>query len=236
MSTSKRKSTLFALPAAGLVALALVLAAAASATVSIYSNDMVNAGRRGQILNLTGQNCARGGSPAALRVVVGKKTAECAYRTPVIGRDLEIQATARLLSGTPKKMQRRAYLALQLRAGGGGRYTFAVFPGQGKYQIRKDVPGEDTKYLAVGKNISRIGGINEGNKMRLQILNIQSTKKKGDGRILAFVNNKRMAVIVDDKIGQLKGRFSGFSVGAANSANGAIASFDDVSVRIPNPF
>lgn len=236
MNLRNRRLPLFALPTAGLVALALVVATAATATVSIYSNDMVNSGRRSQIINLSGKNCDRGGSPATLKVQVGKATEECSYRTPVIGRDLEIQATARLLSGTPKKVQHRAFLGLELRAGGGGKYTFAVFPRQGKYQVRKDVPGQKTKYLAVGKNISRIGGINEANKMRLQVLNILSTKKKGDGRILAFVNNKRMAVIVDGKIGQLKGRFSGFSVGASGSANGAIASFDDVSVRIPNPF
>jgi hypothetical protein len=222
--------------ATGALALALLIATAATATVSIYSNDMLNSGRRGQIRKLSGQNCDRGGAPGVLKVRAGKKTEECAYRTPVVGRDLEIETTARLLSGTPKKLQRRAFVALELRAGGGGRYTFAVFPRQDKYQIRKDVPGQATKFLAVGKQISRIGGINEANKMRLQVFNILSTKKKGDGRILAFVNNKRMAVIVDDRIGALKGRFSGFSVGAGGTANGAVASFDDVSVRIPSPF
>jgi len=224
---------LAALSAAGLL---LALAATALGTISIYSNDMSSTGRRAQILKISGRDCARGGAPEALRITIGEKTDECLYRTPEIGRDLEIEATARLLSGTPEKLQQRAFLAVELRAGGGGKYTFAVFPGQSKYQIRKDVPGEKTKFLAVGKRISRIGGINKANKLRLQVFNILKTKQPDDARVLAFVNNKRIAVLVDDEVGPVKGRFSGFSVGASGGAPGAVASFDDVSVRIPSPF
>lgn len=216
--------------------LALALAATALGTISIYANDMSNTGRRGQIQKISGRSCERGGSTAALRVTVGEKTDECLYRTPVIGRDLEVEATARLLSGSTEKLQRRAFLAVELRAGGGGKYTFAVFPGQRKYQIRKDVAGAKTRFLAVGRQISQIKGINEGNKLRLQVFNILKTKQPDDARILAFVNNKRMAVLVDDQAGPVKGRFSGFSVGAPGTASGAVASFDDVSVRIPSPF
>ena len=36
-----------------------------------------------------------------------KQTDACSYRTPVLGRDLEIAATERLLSGTPKALQQQ---------------------------------------------------------------------------------------------------------------------------------
>lgn len=236
MKPNRRKITLVALPA--FAALVLVLASSAFASVAIYVNDMANTGRRAQIVKIFGKDCVRGGAKTSevMRVTVGENTDECAYRTPVVGRDLEVEATARLLSGTPRKLQRRAFLAVELRAGGGGKYTFAVFPGQQKYQIFKDVPGEETKFLAVGKQISRIGDVNQANKLRLQVFNILKTKDPADARVLAYVNNKRMAVVVDETVGQVKGRFSGFSVGAAGQATGAIASFDDVSIRIPSPF
>lgn len=236
MKRNRTKTTIALLCALALSGLSLAVASSAVGTVAVYVNDMANTAKRAQVVKIFGRNCTRGGSPAALRVAVGAGTGECDYRTSVIGRDLEIQTTARLLSGTPKKLQHRAYLALELRAGGGGKITFAVFPGQAKYQIFKNAPGEKTKFLAVGKQISRIGGVNEANILRLQVFNILKTKDPDDARILAFVNNKRMAVVTDDAIGPLKGRFSGFSVGAPNTATGAVASFDDVSVRIPSPF
>ncbi len=234
MNPIRRKITLLTLPT--LAGLVLVLASSALGTVALYVNDMSSAGRRSQIVKIFGRSCDRGGSRQAFRVHVGKRTTECAYRTPVVGRDLEVQTTARLLSGTQRRLQQRAFLAVVIRAGGGGKYTFAVFPGQRKYQIRKDVPGEKTKFLAVGKQISQIQGTNKANKLRFQVFSILTTKQPDDSRIVALVNGKRMAVLVDDEAGPVKGRYAGFSVGAAGSANGAIASFDDVSVRIPDPF
>src|SRR6185295_20407869 len=76
--------------------------AAMAAPVGVYQNPMGNDAQREQLRKLNGESCNRGGSEDALRVTLGKRTSECSYRTPVIGRDLEIAATARLLSGTPK--------------------------------------------------------------------------------------------------------------------------------------
>ena len=58
------------------------------------------------------QALRRRAAPAAApttpsRIVVGKRTRDCSYRTPVLGRDLEIAATERLLSGTPKPSSAR---------------------------------------------------------------------------------------------------------------------------------
>ena len=46
--------------------------------------------------------------PTRLRVAIGKRTKECSYRTPVLGRDLEIAATdAPAEQARPKSVQRR---------------------------------------------------------------------------------------------------------------------------------
>jgi hypothetical protein len=154
----------------------------------------------------------------------------------VVGRDVEIFATARLLSGTPEGMRKRMFLAANLRAGGGAKYQLAVFPLQRKYQLRKDLPGGQRRFLAVGKNIRRIKGVNKANVLRLRAFNLEGTDDKDDCRLLAFVNGKRMAVVTDENAGPLQGRFTGVSVGSRRAATGAKASFDDVIVRVPSPF
>ena len=88
----------------------LVAAVAGAAMIGIYRNGMETTAQRAQLVKLAGASCARGGSDGALRIAIGKATDACSYRTPVLGRDLEIAATERLLSGTPKALQRKAYL------------------------------------------------------------------------------------------------------------------------------
>jgi hypothetical protein len=42
--------------------------------------------------------------------------------------------------------------------------------------------------------------------------------------------------VTDHAAGDLEGRAASFSVGATKNAKGAVASFDDVVLRVPNPF
>lgn len=221
-----------------LVVAALTLAAGASAAViGIYRNDMGSDGLRGQIAKLDGNRCGRGGSSQAFRIVVGKATRQCSYRTPVVGRDLEISAVGRLLSKTPKGVARRAFLALNLRAGGnGGRYQLAAFPLQRKAQLRKVLPDGKVKYLRIVKGL-RLRGGNRANDLRLRAFNITKGEDKGKCVLVAFVGNERVATFTDEAAGFLQGRTSGFSVGTAGgNAKGARASFDDVVVRVPSPY
>lgn len=222
--------------ATALAGLCLAASAGAIGSFGIYANDMSTAEKKAQIRATTGRNCKRGGSAEALRVEIGKRTKECVFRTPVIGRDVEIIVTERLLSGTPRALRPRVYLSVSLRRQKGmGAYQLLVYPLQRKYQLRKIVPGEDIRYLAVGKQISAIKGINEANKIRLRAFNLINTRDKDDCRLLVYVNGKRLAVITDKRSGGLQGRETGFSAGARRGANGAIASFDNVKVRVPRP-
>ena len=203
----------------------------------VYANDMASTAKKAQIRPSSGRNCDRGGSPQALKVEIGKRTRECIYRTPVIGRDVEIIATSRLLSGTPREIRRRMFLSVSLRHDKGmGRYALRVFPLQRKYQLLKAVPGQGLRYLAVGKRISAIRGINKANKIRLRAFNLLGTRDRDDCRLLVYVNGKRLAVVVDKRSGSLQGRETAFSVGSRRIAREAIGSFDNIKVRIPAPF
>lgn len=219
---------------AGLMALALV-GSAGAALIGIYRNGMESDAQRAQIVKLSGERCGRGGSDHAVRIVVGKLTKECAYRTPVIGRDLEIAAVGRLLSNTPMPVQRKAFLALNLRTGGAGAgYQLAVFPLQGKAQLRKVFSDGRVEYLHVEKGI-RTQGLNKANELRLRALNLTSGPKRGTCQIVAYVGGRLVADINDAASGELEGRASGFSLGAIGNAKGAAGSFDDVVVRVPSP-
>ena len=155
----------------------------------------------------------------------------------MIGRDLEVFATARLLSGTPKALRKRVFVAANLRSGSGSRYQLAVFPLRREYQVRKEFANGSRKLLADQKGVKRIRHkINQANKLRLRAFNITSGPDKGGCRILAFINDHQVAALTDPRGGVFEGRYSGFSVGANKSASRAVASFDDIVVRVPAPF
>ena len=222
---------------AALVAALLVLVpAAGAALVGIYSNDMQSKGQLAQIAKLSGDRCGRSGTGGALTITIGKQTRECTYRTPVVGRDLEIAATERLLAKTPRSVQPGAYLALNLRAGDGARYQLAVYPRQRKAQVRKVLTGGEIEYLHVEKGVAGIEGVDRDNDLRLRAFNVTEGDERGSCRILAYVGGELVADVTDAGAGELTGRASGFSVGSAKVAQGAQATVDDVVVRVPGPF
>ena len=218
-------------------AVAAAAALAAQDAIAIYSSSMDTAAKRAQFVKLSGANCDRGGSRTALKVAVGKRTEQCSYRTPVIGRDLEVFATARLLSGTPKRLRKRTFVAADLRAGAGGKYQLAVFPARRRFALRKVFPNGNIQVLKADNGVKRIRNKpNQANKLRLRAFNITSGPDAGGCRVIAFINDKRAAALTDPLGGKLEGRYSGFSLGSKKSAARAVASFDDVVVRVPAPF
>ncbi len=227
------KSLRIAALAALLVAVLALVPSAGAALIGLYRNNMDSEALRGQILKLSGERCARGGSSSAFRIVVGKQTKECSYRTPVLGRDLEIAATERLLSGTPKSIQRGAFLAVDLRSGGGARYQLAVYPLQRKAQLRKVLADGSVEYLDIEKDLAEVGGADKANELRLRAFNVTSGDEKGNCHLLAFVGGKLVSDVTDEGAGDLTGSASGFSVGSAKFAKGAQATVDDVVVRVP---
>ena len=217
------------------IALLSLAGTAGAALIGIYRNGMETPGQRGESVKLSGERCGRGGSEHALRIVVGKRTRECSYRTIVFGRDLEISATARLLSSTPTPVRRKAYLALNLRSGDGAHYQLLAYPLQRKAQLRKTYSDGSFKYLRIAKNVRSITGVDKANKLRLRTFNITTGPDKGHCRILGYVGKVLVADFTDRAAGDLPGRASGFAVGATKKARGAAGSFDDVVVRVPDP-
>lgn len=211
------------------VALITGLLAAGSvgaAMVGIYRNVMETKAQRSQMVKLSGASCGRAGTGGALRITVGKRTDACALRTPVLGRDLEIAATERLLSGTPTGLQKKAYLGLELRAGGGAKYQLLAFPLQRKVQLVK-VTAAGSEFLAIEKDVKGLMGVNKANALRLRAVN----SEPGKASLSAYVGGTLVAEGKDETAGELTGRASAIAIGAVNGANGVIGSVDDVVVR-----
>ena len=213
----------------------LSAAVAGAAMLGIYRNGMESTAQRAQLVKLAGSSCTRGGSEVALRIAVGKRTDACSYRTPVLGRDLEISATERLLSGTPASLQRKAYLGLELRAGAGAKYQLLAFPLQRKVQLVK-FTATGTEYLGIAKDVKELMGVNKANALRLQAINVAKGPERGQAKLLGYVGGTLVAEATDASPGELTGRASTVAVGAINGADGVIASVDDVLIRVPSPF
>jgi hypothetical protein len=229
------KGRLLAALLAALAVGALACAVAGAAMVGIYRNSMETLSQRSELVKLAGANCARAGVGGAMRIEIGKKTSACSFRTPVLGRDLEIAATERLLSGTPADLQRKAFLGVELRAGAGAKYQLLVFPRQRKAQLIKVTEG-GSKYLAIARNEQAVKGINEANKLRLRAVNVSSGPEKGQARLFAYVGKTLVGEAVDAGAGELTGRNSAVVVGTIKNGNGIVASVDDVVIRVPSPF
>lgn len=212
----------------GVAALAVLVTATSvgAAMVGIYRNEMETLGQRAQMIKLSGANCARAGASGAMRISVGKATDACSLRTPVLGRDLEIAATERLLSGTPTALQRKAYLGLELRAGAGAKYQLLAFPLQRKVQLVK-VTAAGTEFLAIAKDVKELMGVNKANALRLRAVN----SEPGKAKLAASVGGTVVAEAEDATAGELTGRASAITIGAVNGGSGVIGSVDDVVVR-----
>jgi hypothetical protein len=211
----------------------LACAVAGGAMVGIYRNSLDTLAQRSQLVKLSGRNCARAGTEGAMRITLGEKTASCSFRTPVLGRDLEIAATERLLSGTPTALQRKAFVGLELRAGDGAKYQLLVYPRQRKAQLVK-VSAEGQKFLAIAKNEKAVMGINEANVLRLRATDVGEEKRQT--RLFAYVGKTLVGEAVDETAGELTGRNSSVIVGAVKNGNGIVGSVDDVVIRVPSPF
>ena len=155
----------------------------------------------------------------------------------MIGRDLEIAATAACSSTTPKPVQRKAFLAAQpARRRSRRPLPAGRLPAAAQGAAAQGLTDGRVEYLHDRARTCRTKGLNKANELRLRAFNVTSGPEKGSCRILAYVGGQLVADVTDPAAGELQGRASGFSVGAIGNAKGAVGSFDDVVVRVPSPF
>jgi hypothetical protein len=223
-----------AIAAVSLLVLGLLVAAAASgAFVAIYRNALETTAQRSEVLKLSGKACTRGGGSTTLNITVGKLTEECAYKTPVVGSDLEIAATGQVNPATPAKVAKKAFLGLQLRAGGGAKLELRVFPGQKKAQLAR-ITEEGIKFLAVKKNIASLKPAKAA-VLRLRVVG-GAGEAAGTCKIGGYLAGELVVEAEDPACGELKGETTALSAGAPNNGVGLVAGFSAIVVRTPVRF
>ena len=211
----------------------LVTGAASGAFVAIYRNALETTAQRSEVLKLSGKACSRGGGKTTLNITVGKLTEECAYKTPVVGQDLEIAATGSINPVTPPAVAKKAFLALQLRAGGGGKLELRVFPGQKKAQIAR-ITEEGIKFLAVKKNIVSLQAA-KAVVLRLRAIS-GAGELAGTCKIGGYLAGELVVEAEDPACGELKGESTALAAGATNNGVGVVAGFAAIVVRTPVRF
>jgi hypothetical protein len=206
---------------------------ASAAFVAIYRNALETTAQRGEVVKLSGKACTRGGGKTTLLVTVGKLTEECAYRIPVVGSDLEIAATGQVNPATPPAVAKKAFLGLQLRAGGGAKLELRVFPAQKKAQIAR-ITKEGIKFLAVKKNLVSL------KKAKSVVLRLRVVGGAGEAagtcKIGGYLAGELAVEAEDPACGELEGESTALSAGAPNNGSGLVASFAAIVVRTPVRF
>jgi hypothetical protein len=216
-----------------LVAGLVVTGAASGAFVAIYRNALETTAQRSEVLKLSGKACTRGGGSTTLNITVGKLTEECAYKTPVVGQDLEIAATGQVNPATPANVAKKAFLGLQLRAGGGAKLELRVFPGQKKAQIAR-ITAEGIDFLAVKKNITSLSAT------KAVVLRLRVVSGAGEAaatcKIGGYLAGELVVEAEDPACGELKGESTALAAGAPNNGVGVVAGFAAIVVRTPVRF
>jgi hypothetical protein len=220
---------------AAIAVFGLVCAGIASAAfVAIYRNALETTAQRTEVRKMFGKSCTRGGGQTSLKLTVGKTTEECAYSTPVVGQDLEIAVTGRIIAGTPTKVANKAFLGLDLRSGGGSRLELRVFPAQKKVQIAR-ITEAGIKFLAIKKNVKSVQEPSKPNVLRLRVIEAAG-EEKGTCKIGGYLGGELVVEASDPACAELEGEGTAISAGAPNNGSGLIAGFEAIVVRTPVRF
>ena len=207
---------------------------AAANTITIYKNDLDTTDARAEIHQMAPRaNCERGGSPKAFRFELGAKARECFYRVPMAGKKLQVTGIARIFKSTPRKVLKRVYAGVSLRqSNDGSRYQFVVWPSTRRYGLRKVQPNGQIINFGSRKAGNKVRGPGKANRITLRAF----TGAKGNTRLVGFVNGNKVVAARDEQGTSLVGQDTSFSIGAKQSARGAIGSFIDIRVAIPDPY
>lgn len=209
----------------------LALAGGALAAVTIYRNGFPGPVRMSEMRKVSeGGSCGRSNAGKTMSVRLGRRTLACSYRTPAIGKDLEIAVTGELSRKTPAALRRRVALAVAVRSGVRSDYTLTVYPGRRRWVLSRaarPAAGEDVTRTTLGAGREDfIRGSGRRNRLRIRAF--------GD-TITAWVNEKIVARYTDPNTRPLTGRQATVSLLADRAARGGVARFDSVTVLVPDP-
>ncbi len=229
--------------AAGLAVFgAIAIAAAAHAgaiTVTLY--HFTSQGDVQSFYKVEGAKCSKKWrKQKTLGIIVGKGTNACGFRSSVVadstdpGPDQEMAASANLAASTPAKLSRRIYTGIAVRQSDNAGYVLRVYPVARRWQVFRDAKGSSGQTLLGSGSAKFIRPVGKRNNLLLRAFDYGSDSVT----LLAEVNGKKVLSQKDSSPDKPDGRRNVVILGARGKtrARGAVASFDDVANRVPNPF
>ncbi len=217
-----------------------VAAQAAPVTVALYAFSS-----QSDVLAFTRQSGAKCKKKWAqnkqMAITVGRGTSRCVFRSSVVGdstdpgSDMEVSATGFLGASTPKKLQKKAFIAVGARVSETAGYELRVRPHARSWQLFRDARG-----TATGPELFRSGKgkfIRKASKPNGLLLRAFDWGGETTS-LLAQINGKTVALATDAGNSQPDGRRSVVSTGVKGAGAGlrVIGAFDTVAIKVPNPF
>jgi hypothetical protein len=222
------------------LALAAVAAQAGPITVALYTFQAQ--GDVSSFYKVGGAKCkAKWRKKKTIGIVVGEKTNACAYRSSVVadvqdpGPDQEMAASTNLAAATPAGIRKKIYLAVAVRESNTTSYELRIYPSPRKWQLIRDGRGSAAPTV-LGSGSGRF--IRQGVGVRNELLLRAFDYGSSSVTLLAKVNGRKVLGMKDTAAGAPNGRRTTIVVGARGKAlaNKAVGSFDNVAIRVPDPF
>jgi hypothetical protein len=177
----------------------------------------------------------------SMQVTVGAGTTACAFRTSVVAdssdvrADHEIAATGFIGGATPKNRRKKSFVSVFARSSENSGYELRVRPYARSWQLFRDPRGQ-----AQGPTLFRSGkGKFIRPKGKPNLLTLRAFDHgAADTTVVARVNSKVVLSFRDTGNSQPDGRRTavGTGVKGSGSGTGVVGIFDNVAVRVPNPF
>jgi hypothetical protein len=175
-----------------------------------------------------------------MSVAVGPSTNACAFDTGVVADssdlmpDQELAADGALAGGTPQTLRKKAYVGVRVRSSATAGWELRVRPVARSWQLFRDPKGSAPPTLARSGKGKFIRTELKTNNLALRAFDFGGPTTQ----ILARINNKPVATFSDGAADQPDGKRNGIVTGVKGTAagTGVVSGFDNVTVRIPNPF
>jgi hypothetical protein len=227
--------------AAALSALLLTAIAAQAGPINIAVYRFQSQGEVNAFYKVKGAKCAKKWRKRnTLGVFVRKGTNACGFRSSVVADsqdprpDQEMAAAVNLAMATPAAMRKRIYLGLAVRESKTASYEFRLLPAARRWQVWRDPRGSARRTLLKVGGGRFIRGPGARNNILLRAFDYGGSATF----LLAKVNGRRVFSARDTNANQPNGRRTVVTIGskAKKSANRAVGAFDNVAIRVPNPF
>ena len=187
-----------------------------------------------------GAKCAKKTGKGNMPITVGPGTNSCAFRSSVVADssdlapDQEVSAVASMGARTPAKLQKKAYVAVNVRESDNAGWELRVRPVARTWQLFRDAKGVSGPTLFRSGKGKFIPMGAKPNALLLRAFDYGTATTQ----LVATVNSKAVVSATDAAADQPDGRRNGVATGAKGTAagTGVVGVFDDVAIKVPNPF